>query len=85
MGDLAERKFGDLTVRIDRGLCIGSGNCLKVAPEVFEFEGENIASFKQDAKDVGREEVMEACDVCPVDALIVIDADGKQLIPGNEG
>ena len=54
---------------------------MKVAPEVFEFDAENICAFKADPPDIERERLIDACDVCPVDALIVIDECGKQLVP----
>lgn len=79
--DLVERKCGDLTIRIDRLTCIASGNCMKVTPDLFEFDAENICAFKASPADVERERLIEACKVCPVDALIVIDSNGKQLVP----
>jgi ferredoxin len=81
MGDLVERRIGDLTIRIDRGTCISTGNCMKLAPEVFEFDAEKICAFRDPVGDVERDRLIEACHVCPVDALIVIDAAGKQLVP----
>lgn len=54
---------------------------MKVAPEVFEFDAETICSFKAAPPDIERERLIDACDVCPVDALIVIDEGGKQLVP----
>ena len=81
MGDLVERKIGDLTVRIDRGTCIGTANCMKLTPEVFEFDAENIVAFKDDHAAIEQERLIEACRVCPVDALILIDASGTQLVP----
>lgn len=54
---------------------------MKVAPEVFEFDGENICAFKTDLPDIDRERLIDACTVCPVDALIVVDEHGKQLVP----
>ncbi len=81
MEDFVERKFGDLTVRIDRTQCIGTSNCMNVAPEVFEFDEDGIVSFKGAAADIQGERLTEACSVCPVDALFVIDAGGKQLVP----
>ena len=81
MKDLVERKIGDLTIRIDRTLCVATSNCMKVAPEVFEFDDENICAFKANVRDIERERLIDACDVCPVDALIVTDANGKQLAP----
>ncbi len=81
MGDFVERKVGDLTVRIDRGTCIGTTNCTKLAPEVLELDAENIIAFKNDPAAIERDRLIEACRVCPVDALIVLDAARNQLVP----
>ena len=81
MGDFVERKIGDLTIRIDRSTCIGTANCMKVASDLFEFDAENICAFRADPAAVERERAIEACRICPVDALIVLDATGTQLVP----
>lgn len=80
-GDFVERKISGLTIRIDRSLCISTSNCMAVAPDVFEFDDEKICAFKENPADIERERLIDACDACPVDALIVIDSDGKQLVP----
>ncbi len=54
---------------------------MKVAPEVFEFDEGNICAFKESPPDIEQERLIDACTVCPVDALIVIDGHGKQLVP----
>jgi ferredoxin len=54
---------------------------MEVAPEVFEFDAENICAFKETPGPIERERLIEACDICPVDALIVFDPNGKQLVP----
>lgn len=76
-----ERRIGDLTVNIDRDACIGSGNCIKVAPELFELDDESIVVFARTAADAARALVLEACAVCPVEALTVKDSSGKRVIP----
>lgn len=81
MTDFVERKIGALTVRIDRTTCIGTANCAKVAPEIFVLDDERIITFVEPPGDVSHDRVVEACDVCPVDALSVFDADGRQLVP----
>ena len=81
MAEFGERKIGDLTVRVDRNTCIGSANCIKAAPEVFELDNEKICAFKDNPGKVNRDVVIEACRVCPVDALYVIYAAGTQLVP----
>jgi ferredoxin len=47
VNDFVERKVGDVTIRIDRTRCIATSNCMNVAPEVFEYDDENISSFRE--------------------------------------
>lgn len=81
MSEIEERTVGDLTVRIDRLLCVGFGDCIELAPHAFEFDDEGIATLKGDAADGRREELLEACAACPVDALVVLDGQGRQVVP----
>lgn len=76
-----EREISGLTIRIDRDLCIGSGNCVNLAPEIFEIDEENIVDFLDDTPDIDQGRLTEACSLCPVDALIVENADGEQIVP----
>jgi len=79
--DVEERTINGLTIRIDRTLCVGFGDCIELAPEAFEFDSEGIVRFREMAEIVPRERMILACDVCPVDAISVVDADGRQLVP----
>lgn len=82
MNEHMERDLQGLTVRIDRTLCIGSGNCANLAPDVFELDEQNLVTFHEPLPDVvDRERVVEACWLCPVDALIATGEDGEQLAP----
>jgi ferredoxin len=83
LSHLDERRLGDLTVRIDRHLCVGFGDCLEVAPDVFEFDDEGIAVVREGAGPVGRELLIAACESCPVDALTLHDGTGEQLAPAR--
>ena len=78
MKDLVERKIGDLTIRIDRTLCVGTSNCMKVAPEVFEFDDENICAFKANTPDIERERLIDAC-VDSFSSTALRSAEGKTL------
>ena len=69
MADTQERRISGLTIVIERDLCIGSGNCVKLAPELFELDATGIVAFRDGSPDPGRERIIEACRVCPVDAL----------------
>ena len=81
MADFLERRIGDVMVRIDRTVCIASGNCMKVGPEVFEFDAERICSFRAGEPAIERVRLLESCRICPVDALLAFAADGTQLVP----
>ena len=76
----AERVVHGLRVRIDREICVGFGDCVKAAPEAFQLDGENLVLFLEPEL-VDREQLLAACDACPVDAIIVWDAEGRPLVP----
>ena len=76
-----ERRIGDLTVRIDRTLCVGFGDCIELAPETFALDEEGIAVFRAGGPAPARARLLEACDACPVDALTVHGPDGRRLVP----
>ena len=78
---IVERRVAGLTVRIDRLLCVGFGDCIGEAPESFELDDEGIVAFKDEPYAGERERLVRACAACPVDALTVLDEDGKQLAP----
>ncbi len=80
-GEIDERVIAGLTIRIDRLLCVGFGDCIEQAPEVFEFDGETIAVFTEESTEASRSRILAACDSCPVDALTVLDEDGEQVVP----
>lgn len=78
---MREREISGKTVRIDRTLCIGSGNCTNLAPEVFVIRQDNIVDFQEDAPDIEEGRLEESVSICPVDALILEDEDGEQIVP----
>lgn len=79
--DYQESRVGGLTLRVDRRTCIGSGSCVSVAPEVFEIGADQVVAVRPEAPDdVDRERLIEACEVCPVDALAAFDADGNSVL-----
>lgn len=79
--DPALRDLGPLTVRVDRTTCIGTAACRNVAPEVFDLDADGIIAIREDApQDVDRDRLVEACGVCPVDALEVLEG-GRQVVP----
>ncbi len=81
MAETEERTIIGLRVQIDRSLCVGFGDCVSETSEVFRLDEEDIAVFGSALDSVDRKKLLRACEVCPVDALTVWDADGKQLVP----
>lgn len=80
-GGAVERQIAGLTVRIDRLLCVGFGDCIDEAPEAFELDEEGVVVFRAGPEAAGRQRIVSACASCPVDALTVIDEEGTQLAP----
>lgn len=78
MPHFEERTIAGLTLRIDRTLCVGFGDCVTAAPGAFELDEEGIAVFRPDAE-AAREALVEACRACPVDALSLLDAAGREI------
>ena len=78
---MTERRIGELTIRVDRLLCVGFETCIDAAPTLFVLDEDGIAAFHADADEVTAERILEACRTCPVDALEVFDASGRQVVP----
>jgi ferredoxin len=78
--DIEERVIGGLTVRIDRLLCVGFGDCIDEAPDAFVFDDQGIITFTAAADQLQRERLLAACQICPVDALTVYE-NGTLIAP----
>ena len=80
MADIVERTVGDLTLRIDRDLCVGFEHCTDESPTAFRLGVHDVVEFARPENEE-RSRLVQAAGVCPVDALIVIDSEGNQLVP----
>ncbi len=69
-----------MKVRIDRNLCTGLGNCVALAPTVFELDEEGKAVVLDPAS-VDDDALLEAAESCPYDAIIIEDDEGNQVYP----
>lgn len=76
--DLKKRKI--VKIVVDRALCIGAASCMAVAPDVFEFDSENIAIVKPDAP-MDDDMLLLAAQSCPTNAIFLYDEAGKQVYP----
>jgi ferredoxin len=80
VSDVVERMVGDLTVRIERGLCVGFAQCIDESAEAFQLADDDLVEFGS-PEQVTREHLLRACTACPVEALQVFDAAGNRLVP----
>lgn len=67
--------FNRILIEVDRDLCIGSGDCVDAAPEVFALDDEGKA-IVLDPDATTPDEVVDAARNCPVTAIFVIGEDG---------
>jgi ferredoxin len=70
---------GDLTIRIDPTLCVAFGDCVETVPGAFVIDADGMVAFDTPER-VERDRLLAACQSCPVDAISVFDAHGRQLI-----
>jgi ferredoxin len=64
-----------IQVTVDRSLCIGSGDCVDTAPDVFQLDDEDIAVVV-DPDGAPLDDVLTAAGGCPVSAIFVIGEEG---------
>jgi len=80
VSDFVDRRIGRLTIRVDRHLCVGFGDCIAEADELLELDDDGIVAFK-DCPSPDEERALRACRACPVDALVALTDDGHQIAP----
>ncbi len=70
-----------LRIIVDRLRCIGAGNCVDAAPEVFEIDEAEVSIIVNPAG-APPDTIVTAAENCPVDAIKIIDEQaGQQLYP----
>jgi ferredoxin len=68
-----------IEITVDRALCIGSGDCVDTAPDVFQLDDEDKA-IVVDADGAPVDDVIAAAGTCPVAAIFVV-GEGGDLYP----
>ena len=61
------------TIDVNRSLCDNHGQCAIAAPDVFRMNSEGILEYEATFDDALLDEVEEAIDVCPVQAIFLKD------------
>ena len=64
-----------IDVTVDRALCIGSGDCVDTAPDVFQLDDEDKA-IVVDPDGAPLDDVLQAAANCPVTAIAVTGESG---------
>jgi ferredoxin len=64
-----------IEITVDRALCIGSGDCVDTAPDVFQLDDEDKATVV-DPDGAPVDDVIAAAGNCPVAAIFVVGDDG---------
>jgi ferredoxin len=62
-------------ITVDRALCIGSGDCVDTAPNVFQLDEEDKAVVV-DPDGASVDEIVQAAGNCPVSAIFVVGEEG---------
>jgi ferredoxin len=69
-----------VAIEVDRALCYGFGDCVDTVPAVFALDGEDTA-IVLDPDAAPLDDIVEAAQNCPVDAITIVDEDGEQIYP----
>ena len=75
------RKIRNLTMRIDRDLCIGAATCIALAPKAWALDDEAKAIILDTTEEETDQALLDAAKGCPVMAIFITDENGKQLYP----
>ena len=62
-----------MQVYVDRAKCDNHGQCTFSAPTVFRLDEQGILQYEDNVDESLRDEVEEAADVCPLQAIFVKD------------
>ena len=62
-----------MKVIVDRTKCDNHGQCTFSAPTVFRLDDNGILQYEENVDESLRDDVEEAADVCPLQAILVKD------------
>ncbi|MDO8588680.1 MAG: ferredoxin [Armatimonadota bacterium] len=68
-----------MKVTVDRDLCIGAGNCVAIAPAVFQLDADNKAVVAED-QDAPDDLLWDAAESCPTKAIILEDDETGEVV-----
>jgi ferredoxin len=62
-----------MKVLVDMNLCQSHGECVAVAPDVFELGDDDVLRWTEDVDESRRAAIEEAVEVCPMMAIRIED------------
>jgi len=62
-----------MKVHVDMNLCQSHGECVAVAPDVFDLGDDDVLVWQEDVDDSRREDMEAAVDACPMMAISLED------------
>ena len=71
----------EIFLKIDKDICIGAGSCAALAPETFGLDDKGIVYLLENSTYDTLEDILAGAQSCPVFAIILYDADMKQIWP----
>ncbi|MFH8987088.1 ferredoxin [Streptomyces sp. NPDC017940] len=71
-------------VEVDRSVCIGSGMCVSIAPDGFTLDSAR-QSHPARPESGAAEDVLEAAEGCPVEAITITLLDSGEAVFPPEG
>ncbi|WP_405917263.1 ferredoxin [Streptomyces sp. NBC_00728] len=71
-------------VEVDRSVCIGSAQCVHHAPDAFRLDA-GMQSHPVEPETDANEEILEAAEGCPVEAVMIsLLGSGEPVFPPEE-
>ncbi len=75
-----------VVVTVDPELCIGSGDCIRIAPAAFVLDEERgVSVVRPGASAVDRSLLEAAARGCPMQAILLRDGDEHPQVGGSDG
>ena len=62
-----------MKVHVDMNLCQSHGECVSIAPDVFELGDDDVLVWREEVSEDRRAAIDEAVNVCPMMAISIED------------
>lgn len=62
-----------MKIKVDLKKCQMHGQCIISAPEVFRFDADGNLAWEDNPPEAERQNIEEASEVCPVQAILIED------------